>query len=69
VDLQKQRGLSYLFISHDLGVINHLSDQVLVMKDGVVVERGTPDDIFNRPSHPYTRELISSLPDHPRRTP
>ena len=69
VDLQKQRGLSYLFISHDLGVINHLSDQVLVMKDGVVVERGTPDDIFNRPAHPYTRELISSLPDHPRRTP
>ena len=69
VDLQKQRGLSYLFISHDLGVISHLSDQVLVMKDGVVVERGTPDDIFNRPAHPYTRELISSLPDHPRRTP
>ncbi|QYF74168.1 ABC transporter ATP-binding protein [Cryobacterium sp. PAMC25264] len=69
VDLQKQRGLSYLFISHDLGVINHLSDQVLVMKDGVVVERGNPDDIFNRPSHLYTRELISSLPDHPRRTP
>ncbi|TFD89448.1 ABC transporter ATP-binding protein [Cryobacterium lactosi] len=69
VDLQRQRGLSYLFISHDLGVINHLSDQVLVMKDGVVVERGTPDDIFNRPAHPYTRELISSLPDHPRRNP
>jgi len=69
VDLQKQRGLSYLFISHDLGVISHLSDQVLVMKDGVVVERGTPDAIFNRPAHPYTRELISSLPDHPRRTP
>jgi len=68
VDLQKQRGLSYLFISHDLGVISHLSDQVLVMKDGVVVERGTPDDIFNRPAHPYTRELIGSLPDHPRRT-
>ncbi|WEO78479.1 ABC transporter ATP-binding protein [Cryobacterium sp. SO2] len=69
VDLQKERGLSYLFISHDLGVISHLSDQVLVMKDGVVVERGTPDDIFNRPAHPYTRELVSSLPDHPRRTP
>jgi peptide/nickel transport system ATP-binding protein len=61
VDLQKQLGLSYLFISHDLGVISHLSDQVLVMKDGVVVERGTPGDIFNRPAHPYTQQLVSSL--------
>ncbi|CAN5381472.1 ABC transporter ATP-binding protein [soil metagenome] len=62
VALQKELGLSYLFISHDLGVISHLSDQVLVMKDGVVVERGTPDAIFNHPQHPYTRELVSSIP-------
>lgn len=62
VALQKALGLSYLFISHDLGVISHLSDQVLVMKDGVVVERGTPDAIFNRPQHPYTKELVGSIP-------
>jgi len=62
VALQKASGVSYLFISHDLGVISHLSDRVLVMKDGVVVEEGTPDDIFQRPQHPYTRELIASIP-------
>nr|WP_082510690.1 ABC transporter ATP-binding protein [Leifsonia sp. Leaf325] len=62
VVLQRQHGLSYLFISHDLGVIAHLSHRVLVMKDGVVVESGTPDDIFHRPQEPYTRELIASIP-------
>jgi peptide/nickel transport system ATP-binding protein len=63
VALQKSSGVSYLFISHDLGVISHLSDHVLVMKDGVVVEQGGPDDIFRRPQHPYTRELIASIPE------
>jgi peptide/nickel transport system ATP-binding protein len=62
VALQKSTGMSYLFISHDLGVISHLSDRVLVMKDGKVVEEGIPDEIFLRPQHPYTRELISSIP-------
>lgn len=62
VELQKQIGLSYLFISHDLGVISHISDKVLVMKDGAVVERGTADDVFNRPQHPYTQQLVASLP-------
>jgi peptide/nickel transport system ATP-binding protein len=62
VDLQRATGVSYLFISHDLGVISHLSDRVLVMKDGAVVEHGTPGDIFERPRHPYTRELIASIP-------
>jgi peptide/nickel transport system ATP-binding protein len=62
VALQRSSGVSYLFISHDLGVISHLSDRVLVMKDGRVVEEGTPDDIFLRPQHPYTRELIASIP-------
>ncbi|WP_349899594.1 ABC transporter ATP-binding protein [Parafrigoribacterium soli] len=60
--LQKQLGLSYLFISHDLGVIGHLSDRVLVMKDGAVVEHGTVEQIFHSPQHAYTRELIGSLP-------
>jgi peptide/nickel transport system ATP-binding protein len=62
VALQKASGVSYLFISHDLGVISHLSDRVLVMKDGRIVEEGTPDEIFQRPTHPYTRELIASIP-------
>jgi peptide/nickel transport system ATP-binding protein len=62
VALQRSSGVSYLFISHDLGVISHLSDRVLVMKDGLVVEEGTPDDIFRQPQHPYTRELIASIP-------
>jgi peptide/nickel transport system ATP-binding protein len=63
VALQRRSGVAYLFISHDLGVISHLSDRVLVMKDGVVVEEGTPDDIFRRPEHPYTRELIAAIPE------
>ncbi|MET1044611.1 MAG: ABC transporter ATP-binding protein [Microbacteriaceae bacterium] len=62
VALQQRLGVSYLFISHDLGVISHMSDQVLVMKDGVIVERGTPTEIFTRPQHPYTRQLVSALP-------
>ncbi len=62
VALQRRLGLSYLFISHDLGVISHLSHRVLVMKDGRVVEEGVPDDIFNRPQHPYTQQLIASIP-------
>ena len=62
VDLQNDYGLSYLFISHDLGVIHHMSDRVLVMKNGVVVESGTSEQIFVAPQHPYTQELISALP-------
>jgi peptide/nickel transport system ATP-binding protein len=61
VDLQDEYGLSYLFISHDLGVIHHMSDRVLVMKDGVVVEEGDSDRIFHAPAHPYTQELVGSL--------
>lgn len=61
VDLQDEYGLSYLFISHDLGVIHHMSDRVLVMKNGVVVEEGGSDAIFHTPGHPYTQELVASL--------
>jgi peptide/nickel transport system ATP-binding protein len=61
-DLQDELGVSYLFISHDLGVIHHMSDRVLVMKDGKVVERGTADDIFTRPQDPYTQRLLTALP-------
>lgn len=59
-DLRAQRGLSCLFISHDLGVIAHLSDRVLVMKDGALVEEGHPRALFEDPQHPYTRTLVDS---------
>ncbi|BCB76845.1 hypothetical protein Pflav_032550 [Phytohabitans flavus] len=61
-DLQDELGVSYLFISHDLGVIHHMSDRILVMKDGRVVEHGTADDVFERPRHPYTQRLLTAVP-------
>jgi peptide/nickel transport system ATP-binding protein len=61
-DLQQRLGLSYLFISHDLGVIHHVADRVLVMRDGRVVESGTAAEIFEAPRNPYTRQLLASLP-------
>ncbi|OBF25652.1 ABC transporter ATP-binding protein [Mycobacterium sp. ACS1612] len=61
-ELQQQLGLSYLFISHDLGVIHHVADRVLVMRDGRVVESGTAAEIFDSPRDPYTRQLLASLP-------
>ncbi|MCW2942831.1 MAG: transporter ATP-binding protein [Actinomycetia bacterium] len=61
-DLQSELGLSYLFISHDLGVIHHMSDRVLVMKDGRVVESGTADAVFHQPREEYTRQLLAALP-------
>ncbi len=60
-DLQDHLGVSYLFIAHDLGVISHLSDHVLVMKDGRIVERGAPEDVLENPAHPYTRQLVGAL--------
>lgn len=61
-DLRARYQLSILFISHDLGVIHHIADRVLVMKDGEVVETGAADDVFHAPRHPYTRELLAALP-------
>jgi peptide/nickel transport system ATP-binding protein len=60
--LQDELGVSYLFISHDLGVIHHMSDRILVMKDGRVVESGTADEVFERPRDPYTQRLLTALP-------
>jgi peptide/nickel transport system ATP-binding protein len=51
-----------LFISHDLGVVRHVSDRVLVRKDGEVVEEGQVDDVFTRPAHPYTGALVAAVP-------
>ena len=62
VDLQRELGLAYLFVSHDLSVVRHVADTVMVLYLGRVVERGTRDAIFNRPEHPYTRALLSATP-------
>ncbi len=61
-DLKAELGLSYLFISHDLSVIRYFCDRVLVMQAGRIVDRGTPDALWRTPSHPYTRELLASVP-------
>lgn len=60
--LQKELNLTYIFISHDLSVVEHISDRVAVMYLGKFVEVGTRDQIFNNPQHPYTKILLSSVP-------
>jgi len=61
-DLQAETGTAILFISHDLGVVNHLADRVLVMTGGRVVEEGRAVEVFSRPRHPYTQRLLAALP-------
>jgi len=61
-DLQKSRNLTYLFISHDLSVVEHISDTVGVMYLGNLVEYGKKEDIFRNPAHPYTQALLSAVP-------
>jgi len=61
-DLQRDMGLAYLFISHDLGVVRHIAHDVLVMYLGHAVEQGGKDQLFERPLHPYTQALLASTP-------
>ena len=62
MDLQDQLNLTYLFVSHDLSVVSQISDRVIVMYVGKIVESGTPKQIFESPKHPYTSALLSSVP-------
>ncbi|WP_454656908.1 dipeptide ABC transporter ATP-binding protein [Bosea beijingensis] len=62
IALQHRLGLAMLFISHDLGVIRHMSDRIAVMKDGVIVETGPADAVFDAPQHAYTRRLLAAVP-------
>jgi len=63
-DLQQELGISYLFISHDLSVVEHISDRVLVMYLGRVVEEASAETLYTAPGHPYTRTLLSSAPGY-----
>lgn len=61
--IQKEYQLSYLFISHDLGVVQHMSDDIAIMHRGRFVEKGTKDEIYKNPQHIYTKRLLSAIPD------
>jgi peptide/nickel transport system ATP-binding protein len=66
-DLQDEHHMSYIFISHDLAVVKYMADQVMVMNEGEVVEVANSDDIYRNPQHPYTKKLLSSIPQGWRR--
>ena len=61
-DLKEHYGFTYLFITHDLSVVHYMADRIMVMQKGKIVERGTPDDLFNNPQTDYTRTLIDAIP-------
>jgi len=61
-ELQQEFNLTYIFISHDLAVIKHISDRMMVMNKGEIVEMGDPDGIYYHPKEEYTRKLIESIP-------
>jgi peptide/nickel transport system ATP-binding protein len=63
MDLRESLELTYLFISHDLGVVEHLSDRVVIMYLGRVVESAPTDELFRRPNHPYTQALLAEVPN------
>ncbi|MBF4501372.1 ABC transporter ATP-binding protein [Savagea sp. SN6] len=62
-DIQEEFDLTYLFISHDLGIVRHMSDRLGIMHNGRLVEEGTRDDIFENAQHPYTKRLLAAIPE------
>lgn len=62
LDLQQRHGMAYLFISHDLSIVRHISDKIAVMQAGHIVEQGAAQDIFRDPQHAYTRTLLAAIP-------
>ena len=62
LDLQEEFGLTYVFISHDLAVVKYMADDILVMSQGEIVERGTSEEIYRHPRHPYTQQLLAAIP-------
>ncbi|OQB23793.1 MAG: Oligopeptide transport ATP-binding protein OppF [Firmicutes bacterium ADurb.Bin182] len=62
LELQKEFGLTYMFITHDLSVVKHISDEIMVMYLGQCVEKAPADDLFRNPRHPYTKALLSAIP-------
>jgi len=61
-DLQQERGLTYLFIAHDLSMVRHISDRIGVMYQGRLVEEAPAEQLYRHPAHPYTRMLLASIP-------
>jgi len=67
-ELQERLSLTYVFISHDLAIVERFCDQIAVMSEGRIVERGSPQTLYNAPAHEYTRTLLSAVPvPDPRR--
>lgn len=62
MDLQDEKGLTYMFITHDLSVVRHISDEIMVMYMGQCVEKAETHELFNNPKHPYTKALLSAIP-------
>jgi len=61
--LQSRRGLAYLFITHNIAVVDYLAHEVAVMHQGRIVERGEVDRVLRSPAHPYTRQLLAAVPE------
>ncbi|MFN3567273.1 MAG: hypothetical protein ACK4V1_14990, partial [Burkholderiaceae bacterium] len=62
LDLQDEFGISYVFISHDLAVVRYMADDIVVMNQGAIVERGSSEAIYEDPKHEYTKKLLASIP-------
>ena len=62
MQLQKERGMSYLFVTHDIGVVAYMADEVAVMKDGAIVECGSVQEVLKSPKKSYTKQLLEAVP-------